>query len=83
LKLYADWTGDKELITQLFPEVQKGITWLTETMDEDQNGYPNGNGMMEIHGLDTEMIDVVAYTQQALASAAQISSMDRRGRNLR
>jgi glycogen debranching enzyme len=74
LKLYADWTGDKELITQLFPEVQKGITWLTETMDEDQNGYPNGNGMMEIHGLDTEMIDVVAYTQQALASATQIAT---------
>jgi glycogen debranching enzyme len=74
LKLYADWTGDKELITQLFPEVQKGMAWLTETMDEDQNGYPNGNGMMEIHGLDTEMIDVVAYTQQALASATQIAT---------
>ncbi len=73
LKLYADWTGDKELITQLFPDVQKGIAWLTETMDEDQNGYPNGNGMMEIHGLDTEMIDVVAYTQQALASAAYLA----------
>jgi len=74
LKLYADWTGDKELITELFPTVVQGIEWLTETMDEDGNGYPNGNGMMEIHGLDTEMIDVVAYTQQALASAAQLAA---------
>ena len=70
LKVYADWTGDKELIEKLFPAVMQGIAWLTETMDEDGNGYPNGSGMMEIHGLDTEMIDVVAYTQQALAHAA-------------
>ncbi|MCW5912586.1 MAG: glycogen debranching protein [Cyclobacteriaceae bacterium] len=70
LKVYGDWTGDKELIEQLFPAVQKGIDWLTKTMDPDANGYPNGNGMMEIHGLDTEMIDVVAYTQQALVNAA-------------
>lgn len=73
LKLYADWTGDKELITQVFPQVKQGIEWLIKTMDPDGNGYPNGNGMMEIHGLDTEMIDVVAYTQQALASAASIA----------
>lgn len=74
LKVYADWTGDKELIEQLFPTVQLGIEWLTKTMDPDGNGYPNGNGMMEIHGLDTEMIDVVAYTQQALASAAALAN---------
>lgn len=74
LKLYADWTGDKELIAELFPTVKQGIEWLTITMDEDGNGYPNGNGMMEIHGLDTEMIDVVAYTQQALASAASLAN---------
>lgn len=74
LKLYADWTGDKELIAELFPTVKQGIEWLTITMDEDGNSYPNGNGMMEIHGLDTEMIDVVAYTQQALASAASLAN---------
>lgn len=73
LRLYADWTGDKELVAELFPTVKQGIRWLTKTMDEDGNGYPNGNGMMEIHGLDTEMIDVVAYTQQALASAAVLA----------
>jgi len=74
LKIYADWTGDKELIAQLFPAVKQGVEWLTKTMDPDGNGYPNGNGMMEIHGLDTEMIDVVAYTQQAMASAAALAT---------
>jgi hypothetical protein len=73
LKVYMDWTGDKELLTQLYPEVKKGISWLLDEMDPDKNGYPNGNGMMEIPGLDTEMIDVVVYTQQALGSAAELA----------
>ncbi len=73
LKFYLDWTGDTELINQLFPEVKKGITWLTDEMDPDKNGYPNGNGMMEIPGLDSEMIDVAVYTQQALGAAAEVA----------
>ena len=69
---YFRWTGDKELIAQLFPDVKKGISWLEE-QDIDGNGYPDGNGMMEIHGLNTEMIDVAVYTQQALAAASEMA----------
>jgi glycogen debranching enzyme len=70
LHIYFEWTGDTDFIKQLFPDVKKGIKWLTEEQDPDGNGYPNGNGMMEIRGLDTEMIDVAVYTQQALSGAA-------------
>lgn len=70
---YYTWTGDKELITQLYPDIQKGIVWLQKEKDPDNNGFPNGSGMMEIHGLDTEMIDVAAYTQQAYVSAARLA----------
>jgi len=70
---YYQWTGDKKLITKLFPEVKKAIHWLLKEQDPDGNGYPNGGGMMEIHGLDSEMIDVAVYTQQALSSAAEIA----------
>jgi len=72
LRNYFAWTGDKELITELFPEVIKGIKWLLDN-DIDGNGYPNGNGMMEIPGLDKEMIDVAVYTQQAFSSAAELA----------
>ncbi len=72
LKNYFAWTGDKELITELFPEVKKGIKWLLDN-DSDGNGYPNGHGMMEIPGLDKEMIDVAVYTQQAFSSAAELA----------
>jgi glycogen debranching enzyme len=72
LRNYFAWTGDKELITKLFPEVSKGIKWLLDN-DTDGNGYPNGNGLMEIPGLDKEMIDVAVYTQQAFSSAAELA----------
>jgi glycogen debranching enzyme len=74
LQTYYAWTGDKELLTQMYPEVKKGIDWLLKEKDPDGNGYPNGSGMMEIPGLDTEMIDVAAYTQQALENAATIAT---------
>lgn len=73
---YYQWTGDKELVVKLFPDIKKSLKWLLEERDPDGNHYPNGSGMMEIPGLESEleMIDVAAYTQQALASAAALAS---------
>lgn len=75
VNVYYAWTGDKELVAQLFSEIKKGMTWLLEEKDPDGNHYPNGSGMMEIPGLESEleMIDVAVYTQQALASAAELA----------
>ncbi len=72
---YFTWTGDLELVKQLYPEFKKGMQWLLEERDPDGNHYPNGSGMMEIPGLESEleMIDVAVYTQQALASLAQLA----------
>ncbi|MGC3944691.1 MAG: glycogen debranching protein [Chryseolinea sp.] len=73
---YLQWTGDVQLVRDIFPDLKKGIDWLLITKDPDRNGYPNGSGMMEIPGLesDLEMIDVAVYTQQALASASVLAS---------
>jgi glycogen debranching enzyme len=72
---YWAWTGDTELVKEVFPNLKKGLNWLLQEMDPDGNGYPNGSGMMEIPGLeeDLELIDVAVYTQQALASAARLA----------
>ncbi len=68
------WTGDREFLEKYFPTVQKGLQWLMEANDADGNGFPEGFGMMEIHGLDSEMIDVAAYSQKGFADAAQMAS---------
>ena len=69
---YYEWTGDKDFLEATYPKVQQGLTWLA-AKDKDGNGYPDGAGMMEIHGLHSEMIDVVVYTQAAYAAAVKMA----------
>ena len=69
------WTGDKNLIKKYFPNIRKGLNWLLTENDKDQNGFPDGPGMMEIHGLHSEMIDVACYTQKALEDASQMADI--------
>ncbi len=71
-KVYA-WTGDKRIL-DYYEDVKKGIVWI-ESQDKDGNGYPDGAGMMEIHGLHSEMIDVVAYQYQAFLAAAKFAEV--------
>lgn len=67
------WNGDKAFLEAYFPTIKKGLKWLMEENDANQNLFPDGFGMMEIHGLDSEMIDVAAYTQRAFLDASKIA----------
>ncbi|GAB3809848.1 hypothetical protein GCM10028819_52350 [Spirosoma humi] len=68
------WTGDKDFLRKYFPTVKKGMTWLLAENDKDKNLLPDGFGMMEIHGMNSEMIDVAVYTQEAFANATYMAS---------
>jgi glycogen debranching enzyme len=68
------WGGDKAFLERYFPTVRKGLKWLLQANDANGNGFPDGFGMMEIHGLDSEMIDVAAYTQAGFRHAALIAA---------
>ncbi len=68
------WNGDKAFLEKYFPTIEKGMDWLMEANDGNNNGFPDGFGMMEIHGLDSEMIDVAAYTQAAFSDASKIAA---------
>ena len=70
-KMYT-WTGDKRIIDEYYEDILKGIEWI-DSIDKDDNGYPDGAGMMEIHGLHSEMIDVVAYLAQAYRAVANFA----------
>ncbi|MEM7656225.1 MAG: glycogen debranching protein [Bacteroidota bacterium] len=73
-KIYQ-WNGDRAFLERYFPTVEKGLAWLMEETDTDQDGFPDGFGMMEIHGLDSEMIDVASYTQAAFHDAALMAGI--------
>jgi len=67
------WTGDKTFLNKYFPTIEKGLDWLLKENDKDGNLLPDGFGMMEIHGMDSEMIDVAVYSQKAFADAAKMA----------
>ena len=67
------WTGDKVFLNNYFPTIEKGLDWLLRENDKDGNLLPDGFGMMEIHGMNSEMIDVAAYTQKAFGDASKMA----------
>ncbi|NNM18500.1 MAG: glycogen debranching protein [Croceitalea sp.] len=69
------WNGDLAFLKKYFPTIKNGLQWLMEHNDTDNNLFPEGFGMMEIHGLDSEMIDVASYTQKAFSDAAKIAEI--------
>jgi len=68
------WTGDKNFLDKYFPAVEKGLNWLKEN-DLDGNYLPDGFGMMEVHGLNSEMVDVAVYTHKAFDDASQMAKI--------
>jgi glycogen debranching enzyme len=70
-----EWTGDVDFAREMYPAMKLGIHWLLTDMDQNRNLFPEGYGIMEVYGLNAELIDVAVYTQQALKATAQIAAI--------
>jgi glycogen debranching enzyme len=68
-----EWTGDLGFAEEMYPAMKMGIDWLLTDMDQNQNLFPEGYGIMEVSGLHAELIDVAVYTHQALKATAHIA----------
>jgi glycogen debranching enzyme len=73
-KLYR-WTGDKQFLREMYPTIKKGLHWLLTDQDKNRNLFPEGYGIMEVSGLNAELIDVAVYTQQALVASSKIAEI--------
>jgi len=69
------WTGDLGFAREMYPAMKTGIHWLLTDMDRNKNLFPEGPGIMEVYGLNAELIDVAVYTQQALEATAQVAAV--------
>lgn len=58
------WSGDSAFLDEMYPQMVAAMEWL-KAQDSNGNRIPEGYGMMEIHGMNGEMIDVAAYSAQA------------------
>ena len=80
----VDWTGDLDFAKEMYPAMKQGIHWLLTDMDQNHDLFPEGYGIMEVYGLNAELIDVAVYTQQALKATAHIAGiLERAGRGER
>ena len=68
-----DWTGDLAFLREMYPGMKQGLRWLLTDMDRNHNLFPEGYGIMEVSGLNAELIDVAVYTQQALEATARVA----------
>jgi glycogen debranching enzyme len=71
----VQWTGDLDFAREMYPAMKLGIRWLLSDMDQNKNLFPEGYGIMEVYGLNAELIDVAVYTQQALEATAHIAGI--------
>jgi glycogen debranching enzyme len=71
----VDWTGDLDFAKEMYPAMKHGIKWLLTEMDQNHDLFPEGYGIMEVYGLNAELIDVAVYTQQALRATAHIAAI--------
>jgi glycogen debranching enzyme len=68
-----DWTGERDFAREMYPAMRQGLRWLLTDMDRNRNSFPEGYGIMEVLGLNAEVIDVAVYTQQALSRGSRIA----------
>lgn len=67
------WTGDIQFLRSMYPGIKKGLSWLLGEMDPDGDLLPEGYGIIEIEGLNVELIDSAVYTWSALRAGAQMA----------
>src|SRR5437773_408126 len=70
-----DWTGDLDCAKEMYPAMTLGLNWLLTDLDQNHDLFPEGYGIMEVYGLNAELIDVAVYTQQALQATARIAGV--------
>ena len=70
---FFQWSGDLDFAREMYPAMTQGLHWLLSDMDRNRNLFPEGYGIMEVLGLNKEVIDVAVYTQQALEAAALVA----------
>lgn len=71
----VEWSGDLAFAREMYPAMKQGLHWLLVDRDQNRDLFPEGYGIMEVLGLNAEVIDVAVYTQQALEATARVAGL--------
>jgi hypothetical protein len=63
---YVRWTGDLDFLRRMYPLCREGVMdYLPTQWDFDGDGYPNGDAMIERHGMGSLKLDSSCYLYAA------------------
>lgn len=68
------WSGDDAFRDEMLDFIQDGLETITSTLDEDNDGWSEGHGMVERSGMGSEKLDVAAYTREALRALERMAT---------
>jgi len=66
------WTADKKFLKDLYPASVKAMKYVA-TLDEDNDGWPEGLGNVERPGMGEEKLDNAVYTIRGYADLADLA----------
>lgn len=69
------WTGNIDFLRKYYPLAKKGMQWILDEKDVDGDLYPEGYGIIEIEGLNLELIDSAVYTHEAMLATANMAEV--------
>jgi glycogen debranching enzyme len=70
------WSGSRAFLEECYPTVLQGLfDYTLRAIDSDQNGYPEGPGMVEVQDMGAEKLDSAAYTWSALLAVEKIAGV--------
>src|SRR5215470_15130776 len=68
------WTGDDRFRDDLYGFAVRNMRYLYSVLDADGDGWPEGLGNVERHGMSTEKLDNAVYTIRGLTDLADLAA---------
>ncbi|NIM92197.1 MAG: glycogen debranching protein [Anaerolineales bacterium] len=74
VELVWRWSGDNAFRDEMYDFVRDGLRYVMTDLDANEDGCPEGFGMIERHGMAHQKLDVSMYTWQALIGLHHMAS---------
>lgn len=71
---YFRWTGDTAFLRSLYPVCREGVSeYLPGAWNSDQDGYPQGDAMVERQGMGSRKLDSACYLYAAWRALGEMA----------
>jgi glycogen debranching enzyme len=68
------WSGDNAFLGENYDFINAGLHYITSALDLNNDGWPEGAGIVEATGMGAEKLDVAVYTIRALNDLEEMAA---------